>query len=113
MRRACSFFKHPEQATKNIHIAGTNGKGSVARMIFQMLKDAGKTVGIYTSPHLFDIRERFSSHRGIISREKCMRYMQDILAYPEELTFFERCTLLAFLYFRDIDVEFSVIEVGV
>jgi dihydrofolate synthase/folylpolyglutamate synthase len=61
MQNACAFFGHPERHFKSIHIAGTNGKGSVSKMVFQVLKEAGKKVGVYTSPHYTSIRERFET----------------------------------------------------
>lgn len=81
-------------------------------MIFQILKDAKKTVGIYTSPHIADIRERFETQSGMISEEGFCTYAEKILTYPEPLSYFERCVLLAFLYFQDMGVEYGVIEVG-
>lgn len=111
IEHACAFFGHPEGSSGSIHVAGTNGKGSVSRMIFQMLKDRGEKVGIFTSPHLIDIRERFETERGIISEEEFTRYAEMVLAYPESLSYFERCTLIAFLFFRDQECRYSVVEV--
>ena len=59
--QACEYFDNPQKYFKSIHIAGTNGKGSVSKMIFQILKESGKKVGVYTSPHNIDIRERFET----------------------------------------------------
>lgn len=81
-------------------------------MIFQMLHDSGKSVGIYTSPHITDIRERFQTNRGMITQEDFCLYAEKILSYPQTLSYFERCVLLAFLYFHDQNVEYAVIEVG-
>lgn len=112
MKRACAYFGNPEKSFSVIHIGGTNGKGSVARMVFQVLKEAGDTVGIYTSPNLISIHERFETNRGLIDDENLERYMLQVLSYPESLNFFERCTLLAFLYFRDMHTRYVVLEVG-
>lgn len=111
IEHACAFFWHPERSFESIHIAWTNGKGSVARMVFQMLKDRWEKVGIFTSPHLVDIRERFEIERGLISEEEFIRYAEMTLAYPEPLSYFERCTLVAFLFFREQWSTYGVIEV--
>lgn len=108
---ACRFFWNPEKSFRSIHIAWTNGKGSVSKMIFQILKDARKNVGIYTSPHLIDIRERFETEQWQISEEDFVKYATMIIEYWGNLSYFERCTILAFLYFRDQKSEFGVIEV--
>lgn len=108
---ACRHFWNPEKSFKSIHIAGTNGKGSVSKMVFQILKDAGKRVGVYTSPHLIDIRERFETGDWLISKENFSRHAMRIIEYGGDLSYFERCAVLAFLYFREQWVEYAVIEV--
>ena len=112
IQKACEHFRNPEDTYKCIHIAGTNGKGSVSKMIFQILKQSGKKVWVYTSPHLTDIRERFETDRWLISKSDFMGYAKQIIKYGDNLSYFEKCALLAFLYFRDQWCEYSVIEVG-
>lgn len=113
---ACAFFGNPQNSFKSIHIAGTNGKGSVSKMIFQMLKESGKRVWVYTSPHNIDIRERFETANysvdWLISEERFVSYVEQIVAYGWGLSYYEKCVLLAFLYFRDCECEYAIIEVG-
>jgi dihydrofolate synthase / folylpolyglutamate synthase len=112
IRSACEYFGNPQDSFQSIHIAWTNGKGSTAKMIFQILKDAGKSVGVYTSPHNIDIRERFEAESGLILEEDFARLAGEIIEYGHELSYFEKCVLLAFLYFREQGCEYVVIEVG-
>lgn len=112
IREACSYFWNPEKSYKSIHITGTNGKWSTSKMIFSILKEAGYTVWVYTSPHLTDIRERWETIDGLMSEEQFIHYVSLILSCPVELSYFEKCTLLGFLYFRDVHCEYAVIEVG-
>ncbi|MBC7503613.1 hypothetical protein H7169_01460 [Candidatus Gracilibacteria bacterium] len=112
IQRACDYFGNPQDSLKSIHIAGTNGKGSVSKMIFQILKRSGKKVGVYTSPHNIDIRERFETQTGLISESDFVIYVTQIMEYDEKLSYYERCTLLAFLYFRHIGCEYAIMEVG-
>ena len=110
--RACEYFWNPEKSFKSIHIAGTNGKWSTSKMIFQMLKESGKRVGVYTSPHNIDIRERFETEKWLISEEDFVHYAKMTIEYGWWLSYYEKCVLLAFLYFRDRGCEYAVIEVG-
>jgi len=102
----------PLEWIKVIHIAGTNGKGSVSRMIFSILKQAWKKVGMFTSPHLIDLRERFITNWGMIEKEEFLFLLNKILSLQISLSFFEKCTLIAFEYFRLKKVEYAIIEVG-
>jgi len=95
---------------KAIHIAGTNGKGSVAAMLAQILREDGKTVGLYTSPHLVDFRERIRINGRLIPKEDVVSLVKKIKPLVKEHTFFEIITAMAFLYFKDVD--FAVIETG-
>lgn len=110
--QACEYFDNPQKYFKSIHIAGTNGKGSVSKMIFQILKESGKKVGVYTSPHNIDIRERFETEDWLISEKDFVDYAERIIAYGWGLSYYEKCVMLAFLYFRDRGCEYAVIEVG-
>jgi dihydrofolate synthase / folylpolyglutamate synthase len=112
IRSACEYFGNPQDSFQSIHIAWTNGKGSTAKMIFQILKDAGKSVGVYTSPHNIDIRERFETEIWLISETDFARLAEEIIAYGQELSYYEKCVLLTFLYFREQGCEYAVIEVG-
>ncbi|MBI5573092.1 MAG: bifunctional folylpolyglutamate synthase/dihydrofolate synthase [Elusimicrobia bacterium] len=104
----------PQDKIKIIHVAGTNGKGSVCAYISTVLQKAGYRVGLYTSPHLLDIRERLQINRKKIPRkyftEFITRYSLPITRY--HLTYFELLTAMAFWYFERERVDFAVIEVG-
>lgn len=94
---------HPERAFKTIHVAGTNGKGSVCTKIAKSYEHAGYKTGLYTSPHLFSIHERIQINgRPIPEMPSC----------SVEATYFEKLTLLAFQYFAEEKVDIAIIEVG-
>ena len=112
---------NPQLRAKSVHITGTNGKGSVAAMIASVLDAAGYTTGLYTSPHLNDLRERMRIGRELISREEYVALVEKLKPEAEavnqkanygELTTFELLTTLAFAYFELKDVDFQVLEVG-
>jgi dihydrofolate synthase/folylpolyglutamate synthase len=102
----------PQNAFPTVHIAGTNGKGSVSTKIAKTLEYAGYTVGLYTSPHLYSFRERIQINGKPISQEATVQLMDRILALDPQSTFFELTTLLAFIYFRQENVDIAVIETG-
>jgi len=104
----------PQQHFASIHIAGTNGKGSVAAMVDSILRQAGYKTGLYTSPHLVEIRERIVVSGKKIPNEEIARLVTLIQPYVDSLgcTFFETITALAFLYFFEHKVEIAVVEVG-
>lgn len=117
MRAALRLFGSPERSLKVVHIAGTNGKGSVAAMIERGLRENGLRTGLYTSPHLHSFTERVQIGGRLIARRDAARWLRAIrerLAAPDapQLTFFEVATLLAFLAFRERGVEVVVLEVG-
>jgi len=103
---------NPEKSLKVIHVAGTNGKGSVCAMIASILREAGYKVGMYTSPHLKDFRERFLINGVKISEKELVRCFQIVNLFITNQTFFEVITAMAFLYFNDKNVDFLVLEVG-
>ncbi len=110
----------PHLKFKSIHIAGTNGKGSTAAMIASILKEAGYKVGLYTSPHLFDYRERIKINGKNISRgdfsaglKLVQKRSNDLTTQPpNNLTVFEVLTAVAFWYFAKRKVDYAVVEVG-
>ncbi|MFO1518465.1 MAG: folylpolyglutamate synthase/dihydrofolate synthase family protein [bacterium] len=110
MEAACEKMGHPERRYPSIHIAGTNGKGSVAAMLHSVYTEAGYRVGLFTSPHLVRVNERFR----VGDREISDARLEEVLSkIPEtELSFFERCTLLAFQFFAEENVDLAVFEVG-
>lgn len=107
-------FCHPHQAYKTIHIAGTNGKGSCSHTLAAILQSAGYKVGLYTSPHLVDFRERIRVNGEPISEQRVIDFVEQERAFFEPLhpSFFELTTALAFLYFKEQHVDVSVVEVG-
>ena len=110
----CSLLNHPQNNFKSIHVAGTNGKGSTSHLIASVLQEQGCKVGLYTSPHLKDFRERIKVNGEMISQKEVVDFVN---AHMEDFTeiglsFFEMSTALAFAYFSDQKVDVAVIEVG-
>ena len=107
-------LKHPETKFKSIHVAGTNGKGSTSSMIASILQEAGYKVGLYTSPHLKDFRERIRINGEMISENFVVDFISENKSFFEanQLSFFEMTVGLAFDYFAKERVDVAVIEVG-
>lgn len=107
-------FGHPHRSFHSIHVAGTNGKGSCSHTLAAILQEAGYRVGLYTSPHLIDFRERIRINGQPISEEYVVRFVEDERSFFEPLhpSFFELTTAMAFRYFADEKVDVAVIEVG-
>lgn len=110
----CEKLGHPEKKIKCIHVAGTNGKGSVSHMIASILQEQGFRIGLYTSPHLHDFRERIKINGKMIPEEKIIGFTQKMIPLIEEIgpSFFEVTVGMAFEYFAQEDVDFAVIETG-
>ncbi len=104
----------PHHNFKSIHIAGTNGKGSVSHMLASVLQEAGYTVGLYTSPHLKDFRERIKINGKMIPKKKVSSFIAEHKRFFEEhsLSFFEMTVGLAFEFFSEEKVDVAVVEVG-
>ncbi len=107
-------FGHPHRAYKTIHVAGTNGKGSVSHTLAAILQSAGYKVGLYTSPHLVDFRERIRVNGEMIPEQRVIDFVEQERTFFEPLypSFFELTTALAFKYFEEQKVDVAVIEVG-
>ena len=107
-------FGHPHRQFKTIHVAGTNGKGSCSHTIAAILQSAGYKVGLYTSPHLVDFRERIRVNGLMVSEEYVIDFVENERAFFEPLhpSFFELTTAMAFKYFAEQHVDIAVIEVG-
>jgi dihydrofolate synthase / folylpolyglutamate synthase len=112
MRAACARAGHPEARFDAVHIAGTNGKGSVAAMVESMARAHGLRTGLYTSPHLCRFAERIRIDGEPLDDETLARALAEALANGPELSFFEVATLASFLAFRDAKVDLAVVEVG-
>lgn len=107
-------FNHPHEHYRCIHIAGTNGKGSVSNMLAAQLQTCGYRVGLYTSPHIIDFKERIRVNGTPISEDYVTSFVENEKAFIESFnpTFFEITTAMAFKYFQDKNVDIAVIEVG-
>ncbi|MDR2836285.1 MAG: bifunctional folylpolyglutamate synthase/dihydrofolate synthase [Bacteroidales bacterium] len=108
------YFHSPHKNFKTIHVAGTNGKGSVSHSLAAVLQTAGYKVGLYTSPHLLDFRERILVNGTKISKNFICSFVNNNISIFKELSpsFFEMSVALAFEYFNFMKVEIAVIEVG-
>lgn len=105
---------NPHRDFRTIHVAGTNGKGSVSQMIYEVLRASGYSVGLYTSPHLVDFRERIIVDDRMISQEEVVGFVEkhrDFIGLVKP-SFFEATVAMAFDHFRRREVDFAVIEVG-
>ena len=107
-------FGHPHKSFATIHVGGTNGKGSVSHTLASILQECGFRVGLYTSPHLVDFRERIRINGAPISEEYVVEFAERERSFFEPLhpSFFEVTTAMAFKYFRDQKVDVAVVEVG-
>ena len=107
-------FGHPHTQFHSIHIAGTNGKGSCSHTIASVLQEAGYKVGLFTSPHLTNFRERIRVNGKMISEQYVMDFIDNERSFFEPLhpTFFELTTAMAFKYFAEQKIDVAVIEVG-
>lgn len=113
MERLDSVLGSPSSRIRTIHVAGTNGKGSVSSMLAACLSASGLRVGLYTSPHLVDFRERMRIiDEGMISRQEVWDFLEEYDAQLDGLSFFEVTTGMAFKWFADREVDVAVIEVG-
>ena len=107
-------FNHPHLNYQTIHVAGTNGKGSCSHTLAAILQSAGYRVGLYTSPHLIDFKERIRVNGDCISEDYVVDFVHQNASFFEPLhpSFFELTTALAFKYFADSEVDVAVVEVG-
>jgi len=111
---------NPQDEFRSVHVAGTNGKGSVSAMLASILREQGYRTGLYTSPHMVDFRERILCGRELISEAELAKLAMEVKGQWEEMerttgqipTFFEVTTAIAFLHFADGGIEEAVIEVG-
>ena len=116
MRRLLDLLGNPHEKIKTVHVAGTNGKGSTVAMVSSMLRSAGYAVGVYTSPHLIDMRERVQIDGQPIGKTDFVETVRTVAKAAEKLseqaTFFELMTAAAFAHFAEQAVDIAVIEVG-
>lgn len=120
IRQLLSRLGNPEKSLKIVHIGGTNGKGSTTVLTAEILREAGYKVGMFTSPHLHDYRERMTINGQMIPKERVVQLVTKLRPHLEELvasgvehpTEFEVSTTMAFLYFAEEQVDYALIEVG-
>ena len=117
LERIASFCQHignPQRNYYTIHVAGTNGKGSVSHMLASILREAGYRTGLFTSPHLTDFRERIRVDGEMMPKQKVVNFVDKHQDKMKELdlSFFEMTAAMAFDYFAQSDVEVAVIETG-
>ena len=110
----CNHLNNPQNNFKSIHVGGTNGKGSCSHMLSSILQQAGYKVGLYTSPHLVDFRERVRLNGEMISKDSVSEFMHHNFDFFESnnVSFFEMTVGLAFNYFSFNKVDIAIIEVG-
>jgi dihydrofolate synthase/folylpolyglutamate synthase len=109
-----SYLNDPHTKLKTIHVGGTNGKGSTSHILSSILQEAGYRVGLYTSPHLKDFRERIKIDGKCISKDNVVNFIESHKDYLEanKLSFFEMTVGMAFDYFNNENVDIAIIEVG-
>lgn len=112
IRKVLEKFSNPQNDLKCIHVAGTNGKGSVCAMLSSILQEAGYKVGLYTSPHIWEYTERIKINGKQISKEDFANYVEEITSQGVHLTEFEILTVMMFLYFKREKVDFVILETG-
>jgi len=109
-----NHFGNPHRSYKSVHIAGTNGKGSVSHMLASVFLNAGYRTGLYTSPHLSDFRERIRINGEMISKDYVSGFVNENKSIIKLLSpsFFEMTAAMAMLYFREKDIDIAIIETG-
>jgi len=114
MRDFLAKIGRPEQQLQIIHVAGTNGKGSVSASLFEVLGRSGYRVGLFTSPHLSSVRERFRTSDGYISEETFARISERLIGAlgADQITYFEFTTALALLWFAESNLDLVILETG-
>ncbi|HEV7331138.1 MAG TPA: folylpolyglutamate synthase/dihydrofolate synthase family protein [Flavisolibacter sp.] len=114
IRLLCDHLGNPQQSFKSIHVGGTNGKGSVSHMLASIFQATGYKTGLYTSPHLYDFRERIRINGEMIPENVVTRFVQSQKALIEEIepSFFEITVAMAFAYFAAEKIDIAIVEVG-
>jgi len=112
--KTCEYLKNPQNTFKSIHVAGTNGKGSSSHMLSSILQESGLKVGLCTSPHLLDFRERIKLNGKFIEKDFVSDFVTNHIEFFEnnKISFFEMTVAMAFDYFAKSNVDIAVIETG-
>ena len=110
----CDAIGNPETKFKAIHIAGTNGKGTTSHILASIFQAAGYQVGLYTSPHYLDLRERIKINRKLISKDAIISFVNTHRAHIDKIqpSFFELMVAIAFDHFAQEKVDLTIIETG-
>jgi dihydrofolate synthase / folylpolyglutamate synthase len=113
VKKLLESLSNPHKSYASVIIGGTNGKGSIAATIASILAEAGYRVGLYTSPHLVDLRERIRVNGEMITEKALDALIEEVKgAVSEDVTYFEFITAVAFLYFSRVKLDIAVLEVG-
>ena len=114
IKKLCEYIKNPHNKFDSIHIAGTNGKGSVAHMIASVFQESGYKTGLYTSPHLKDFRERIKINGELIDKASVINFISSNHSFfsKMDVSFFEITVAMAFSYFAQEKVDIAIIETG-
>lgn len=112
--KICDYLNNPQNKFKSIHVAGTNGKGSSTHMLSSILQESGLKVGLYTSPHLLDFRERIKLNGNLIEKDFITNFVTNNIEFfkNNKISFFEMTVAMAFDYFAKSNVDIAVIETG-
>lgn len=110
----CTYLGNPQSQFRTIHIAGTNGKGSVSHFLASIFQEAGYKTGLYTSPHIHDFRERIRVNGQMVEEEFVVNFVEGIKIFSEKIqpSFFELTVAMAFSYFEKSKVDIAIIETG-
>jgi dihydrofolate synthase/folylpolyglutamate synthase len=113
-RILCEYLGNPQHQFKSVHVGGTNGKGSVSHMLASVFQSSGYTTGLYTSPHLYDFRERIRVNGQVADEDYVISFVEKIKPVIEDIqpSFFEITVAMAFDYFAQKKVEMAIVEVG-
>lgn len=113
-RILCEYLDNPHEKFKSIHVAGTNGKGSVSHMLASIFQGSGYKTGLYTSPHLYDFRERIRMNGEMVDEGFVVSFVEKIRTLAEEIqpSFFEITVAMAFAWFAEQKVDMAIVEVG-
>jgi len=114
IKALCKALGNPQRSFKTVHVAGTNGKGSTSHLLASALQEAGLQVGLFTSPHLLDFRERIRWNGNCIPEDKVVEFVNNIEPLIDEIqpSFFEITVALAFWWFAQLPLDIAVIETG-
>ena len=114
IKSVCNFLQNPQDNFKSIHVAGTNGKGSTSHMLASVFHEGGYKVGLYTSPHLIDFRERIKLNGKKIPESNVVDFVKKYQDYfkKNKISFFEMTVAMAFYYFSKSKVDIAIIETG-